>query len=480
MLNPPKLRSLILPLAISLGLSGCGHVRQPQSPGMAVPATRLIATPFAASPAPQSAPSAQLSVQSDFAREILTTPAGALKNCSALATVHAYTPIADASHYVVLSGGGPHGAFGAGFFLGLQEKGLLPAEPAVVTGVSTGSLQSTFVFLARQAVPADRKPYSWADGMAVARGDLKPGQSNLEDLAVAYSIAREGDILKPSFTFLGVALPLGGSVGTLAPLHDRLLKLITPQTIEAIAVEACRGRKLYVGAVSVDDGNAYAFNLTALALGVYDNGYPAAQNRMTMARESYVNALLASSSVPIGALPVQLRIRDVDPGTIGHRTNLFIDGGARNGVFFSGANEARHNVPGMAKGGETDISLVVNTVLGKGPWSLDNGNVKNPSTRWKLIPLITRSVDILTDQAYQTSVADVTDKADKLRVALLDGWHLPGQNPDDHEYAGQTCAQWHDADAKAKPIEFYPQYMACLIDYGRERGRKGLWNKQDQ
>ena len=45
-----------------------------------------------------------------------------------------------------LSGGGAHGAFGAGFLAGWSETGAYP-EFDIVTGVSTGALMSTFAFL---------------------------------------------------------------------------------------------------------------------------------------------------------------------------------------------------------------------------------------------------------------------------------------------------------------------------------------------
>ena len=51
--------------------------------------------------------------------------------------------------FLVLSGGSQHGAFGGGFF------SALPHVPTydVVTGISTGALQSTTVFLANQPAP---------------------------------------------------------------------------------------------------------------------------------------------------------------------------------------------------------------------------------------------------------------------------------------------------------------------------------------
>jgi hypothetical protein len=60
-------------------------------------------------------------------------------------------------------------------------------------------------------------------------------------------------------------------------------------------------------------------------------------------------------------------------------------------------------------------------------------------------------------------------------VAYPDG--TPGEMPDQHVYAGNTCATWRDTIDKAQnPVQFYPDYMACLLDYGRTRGNLVQWN----
>ena len=80
--------------------------------------------------------------------------------CDALKATNPALARATADHeddaVVVLSGGGAHGTFGAGFLLGLQDAHALPRDAEIVTGISTGSLQATFVFLASQPVPDDR------------------------------------------------------------------------------------------------------------------------------------------------------------------------------------------------------------------------------------------------------------------------------------------------------------------------------------
>jgi predicted acylesterase/phospholipase RssA len=388
----------------------------------------------------------------------------------------AATPVV-LGHAVVLSGGSLNGAFGAGFFLGLQDHGQLPVEPDVVTGVSTGSLQATFVFLARQPVAPDRQ-YAWVDRKVPTLADLPgaggqpplvAGRTNLEDLALAYSITRESEILKPT-PLGGIGVLFTGALASLAPLRQRLLGMITPGTIRQVATEACRGRVLLVGVVDVDDGNDYAIDLTELALMAFDGN--ATDTRMALVRESYVSAMLASSSVPLGAMPVTLRYREYDNDgnvvDIESRQHMFIDGGARSGVFLPGASD------------DYDVTLIVNTTLATGPWKPDNPAIAKKS--WLLINLIPRTVSLLENQVYQLSVGQVEYGAGKLRMAYIsnsgikDGQGQPGETPGQHRYLGKSCSDWHDQDALANPIQFYPGYMACLIDYGRSRGDQQQWN----
>ena len=130
--------------------------------------------------------------------------------------------------YLVLSGGSQHGAFGAGFFYGM------PSVPSydVVTGVSTGSLQAS---------------------------TIKPGTSNPGDLALAYSIAKEGDIVTPNKGgFLGGLA--AGAMANFGPLRARLHAALSPDTLRQVAEQgmAPYNRKLFVGTVNLDDGRRRA------------------------------------------------------------------------------------------------------------------------------------------------------------------------------------------------------------------------------
>ena len=53
-----------------------------------------------------------------------------------------------------------------------------------------------------------------------------------------------------------------------------------------------------------------------------------------------------------------------------------------------------------------------------------------------------------------------------------------------HPDGRHNCAEWRAEDkAKLHPIQFYPRYLHCLIDYGRQRwrgptGPAGAWDRQ--
>jgi len=400
---------------------------------------------------------------------------------------------------VVLSGGGAHGTFGAGFLLGLQDAHALPRDAEIVTGISTGSLQATFVFLARQPVPDDRS-YSWLNPQALAAqwlpghtGTPAPRQhsSSLEDLALAYAIHDESEIARPTvaannIVAKGIALVKQGTWANLAPLHDRLLDLISRGTIAQVAWQGCQHRALLIGAADYDDGNGYAFDLTRLALSAFDqNGqeiHNGLETDIDVVRNAYVAAMIASSSVPVRTPPVQLRYSVIDaPGAV-TREHMFIDGGAKVGVFAPEREDAR------------TVTLLVNTGLAIAPADPKNPAVAN--SKWDAFSFLDRIVeDVLENQIYALSVGLVQSRIDPVRgqlhMAYLsnsnDTTHTGtvGPVPDTYSFGNPTlgnhaCADWQviDKSQPNPPQQYFPDYMACLIDYGRSRGQQPdmRWN----
>jgi predicted acylesterase/phospholipase RssA len=362
--------------------------------------------------------------------------------------------------YLVLSGGSQHGAFGAGFFYGMKS---IPSYD-IVTGVSTGSLQSTMLFLANQPVPKDRT-YGWVTGPLAET--IKPGTSNAGDLALAYSIAKEGDIVTPSRG--GVLGGLAnGALATFVPLRARLKALVSPDTLRLVKQQSAPpySRRLFVGTANLDDGNGYAIDLTELASRIDTANWTGTIDEL---QECYVDALVASSSVPPAAFPVSLQIAAPE----GARTNLYMDGGARFGVILEPILRAMDE---RAKK-NSRVDLIVNGNLYGSPW-LQNGK---PVKDWSSLSVAARAVSLLENQVYRFSVGTTESfglQHGGVSMAFISNENLPktAPDPDAWVFRGKTCDAWNAIDDLQKPMEFHPNYMACLSDYGRSRGALGEWN----
>jgi predicted acylesterase/phospholipase RssA len=364
---------------------------------------------------------------------------------------------------LVLSGGSQHGLFGTGFFLGSKS---IPTY-RIVTGVSTGSLQSTMFFLANQPVPTDRT-YPADRGFDPAA--IPVGHSNIEDFAASSLVTKEGSLLKVGSggTVGGI---FSGSVTSLEPLKQRIIGLISPATLREVAEQRALGRSLLVGVTDVDDGNGYAIDLTELASRVQPASTPA---DIETIRRCYADALIASSSVPLAAYPVSLSIKVVPTGQIRH--DLFVDGGARYGVFLRQIEDAAQKA--NAATAPTNVTLIVNGKMYSSDWTNDKGG---RVAKWSALTLGFRAIDILENQVYRFSVDQVEGfplSGGTLKMAFISNEGLPAgaEDPDLHVYQGTNCATWSQQDDKAGVKEFHPHYMACLLDYGKARGEQQQWN----
>ncbi|MGN7998747.1 patatin-like phospholipase family protein [Sphingomonas sp. 22176] len=373
--------------------------------------------------------------------------------------------------FLALSGGGQHGAFGAGFFYGMQAAARAKQESLptwdIVTGVSTGSLQSTLLFLANQPVPSDRS-YGWVDGPMSGKDGatglvVPPGESNVGDLVLAYSIAKEADLMRVRRGGAVTGALLKGSSASFAPLRDRLLQIMTIGTLRAVGQEwVANKRQLFVGVSNLDDGDGYGIDMTELASRTLSTS---AAGDLARIQGCYVDALLASASVPPGVPPVTLQTD--------RSTSMYMDGGARFGMFLEPVLAARR---AAGEDRPAEVTLVVNTSMAAGPWSADGA----PMQRWSVVSAALRAVDLMETQVYVFSAAAVADLGvakGGLNMAVLSNGGIPGgEPPEAHAFDGKSCSQWQAIDAAAKPIQFYPRYMACTADYGRSRGTIAQWN----
>jgi hypothetical protein len=104
-----------------------------------------------------------------------------------------------------------------------------------------------------------------------------------------------------------------------------------------------------------------------------------------------------------------------------------------------------------------------------------------PHADWNFVQLAQRSVSVMINQAYRSSVfiagGQYTEQEFTTRFVRLDPEHL--NHPAAITFGGttlpaKTCRQWRSADEAADaPLEFFPRYMHCLASYGAQDPKLG-------
>ena len=207
---------------------------------------------------------------------------------------------------LVLSGGGPGGAFGSGFISQLIEKNKLSVvgkddipHPCLITGVSTGAVMAPFVYLATSLNPKFRDEYT-------------------DKLYNLYSEFDDENLLKKR-NLIGVLL--NNSFYDVSGIKETINKLLTPQLIQDINQEyESTHRLLLIGATEYYSGEFEVFNLTNLISA-------AAKSQTNKDRLCAAESIRASSAIPVAFEPVPI----LDNG----KYKLYEDGGVRHMVFLN-------------------------------------------------------------------------------------------------------------------------------------------------
>ena len=184
---------------------------------------------------------------------------------------------------LALSGGGADGAFGAGVLVGWTETGKRPKFD-VVTGVSTGALQSTFAFL---------------------------GPCYDDQLTALYTCTCSKDI----FAHKGVTGLLSDSLMDTEALGEKLEQVLTDDILDKVAAEHRAGRRLYVATTNLDAG----------VVTVWDMGKIAASEHAWRGL-LYREILRASASVPGFFQPVMIHPHEDGQDEKGQ---MHVDGGVK-------------------------------------------------------------------------------------------------------------------------------------------------------
>lgn len=191
------------------------------------------------------------------------------------------------AEFLAISGGGPHGAFGAGMLCAWTEMGTRPPFK-VVTGISTGALTAPFVF-------------------AGAEWD--------EVLREVYTRTTTKDILNERGLIGGMTTD---AMADTAPMWRLVSRHVNERLLEAIAEEHRKGRVLVIGTTNLDARRAVLWNIGEIAA----SGKPGA---LDLVRK----ILFASAAIPAAFPPVMFDV-EVDGKAF---QEMHVDGGATTQVF---------------------------------------------------------------------------------------------------------------------------------------------------
>lgn len=244
------------------------------------------------------------------------------------------------ANILILSGGGRNGAWGAGFIRGWGQYGR-PGHFDVITAISTGSLQSTYVLLLTDA-----------DEDLLERAYTTTSNKHVYD---------ERGILSALFG--------GNALADTEPLSELLEKTyLTNAIIDRVANEAGH-RRLYVGTVDLDAGETRIWDMVKIA--------------RHKCYDLYRRVILAATAVPVEFPPV----------VIEH--NLHVDAGVREQAFLRDIL-----IPACAAD-YADKKAAEPSCQKPALWVLVNGGIGVNPRRIEncLLPIAARSVEVLLDEA---------------------------------------------------------------------------------
>jgi predicted acylesterase/phospholipase RssA len=289
-----------------------------------------------------------------------------------------------------LSGGGQNGAFGAGVLLGWTESGNRP-QFDWVTGISTGALMATFAFL---GTPEDDRT-----------------------LRTLYTEITQADVYNKG----GLLRLIGGKVSLMdtTPLARLIATHVTAETLERVALEHEKGRRLAIGVTNLDYQQLWAWSLGEIAI-----------QRTPEALELFRKLLLAAASPPIIFPPVKID---------GH---LFADGAIIDNLLIAGLYE-----PSSEIAFTSDIRGQIYTI--------HNGRIENePSaTTESLGGIIGRTVTISLDNGMGSSLAN------SYAAASI------------HNYEFYLLSVPPSAEVGENPLAFNQEEMRQLFSVGQELGQ---------
>ncbi|WP_184167316.1 patatin-like phospholipase family protein [Sphingomonas kyeonggiensis] len=358
---------------------------------------------------------------------------------------------------LLLSGGGQWGAFGVGLMNQLVENRQFP-DFGVVTGVSTGALQSLFV------------------GAGLDRQDDE-GAAIRAALTAAYSPVKESDIVDREG--LQAMAAINGALANLKPLRRRFEQRICPAIYDPKSPQGQAGvcivktlrdsktRKVLLGLIEANSGEFGYVDVQEL-LAPYGNS----DADLTKATQCLAGAALASAAVPVFYQQVR-----VDGRT-------YYDGGVRQSVFLASVADAQRVASEIVR---RERARLTGRQLEAAPakpgdiYVIRNGSTWLPPDQ-DVMPGYPAEIDKKADalRAAQRGQAIMVNQLEigsiaALRLSRPGGaiWFVSADGYRNYRptYDGSiTCGPLKEARRGAM---FIPEFMRCMMDYGRNRATGG-------
>jgi predicted acylesterase/phospholipase RssA len=312
-----------------------------------------------------------------------------------------------------LSGGGPDGAFGAGFLVTRLEKEAL--SPCLVTGVSTGAIMASYVYLATSK-DTERRSF----GMKM----LKSFYQGLDDKNL---------VSKYSF----ITLPFHVSLYDVSGIRSLLKERVNEGLLNMINMEYQQShRRLAIGATDIATGD---FDIIDLTEYIDSNKNKLAQNGI---QACYQEAIRASAAIPLVFPPVPIEVQNTS-GNFSKK--VYVDGGVRHMMFINA-----HQIVDLANNRPVRVYAVVNKVFGI--------TGKNSVT---LLQAANQNINIATDQLYMDAAYSIDSTVKAMKNSEVLWATILGSDE------ANACR------SKLNQNLFNPEYQECLYELGTKVANTG-------
>lgn len=296
----------------------------------------------------------------------------------------AKTDSASPAHFLVISGGGDNGAFGAGLLVGWSERGNRPPFD-LVTGISTGALTAPFAFLGREYDLTLRELYTQTTpGDVFTKRDLLAAVSN-------------------------------DAMADTSPLRSMIARYLDQPMIEKIAEEYAKGRLLLVATTNLDQGRSVIWNIGAIA-----------ESKSPGARDLIVKVLLASAAVP-GAFPPVMFNVEIDGKP---HQEMHVDGGAMAQAFLYPSSLHLRKLSQKNKITRKRIAYIIRN----GRPFKDEASVKRETLSIAMQAIATMTASSGLNDTYRIYLTAKRDGIDYNLAFIDDGFTVPYKDPFDQGY----------------------------------------------